>query len=223
MNTERTVTRTHTQTALATNSVLRNTYMLLSMTLLFSAIVAGTTMALGLPYPGPIITLVGYFGLLFGVEKTKNSGMGLVLVFALTGFMGYTLGPILNLYIHGFSNGGQMVMLALGGTGALFFGLSGYALVSGRRFNQWAGMLFAGILVAFLLGLGAIFFHIPALSLAVSALFVLLMSGLIVFQTGEIIHGGETNYISATVTLFVALYNMFLSLLSLLAAFMGND
>lgn len=223
MNAERSVAGSRAQTALATNNVLRNTYMLLSLTLLFSAAVAGTAMALGLPYPGLIIVLVGYFGLLFTVEKTKNSGWGLVSVFALTGFMGYTLGPILNMYISGFANGGQIVMLALGGTGAIFVGLSGYALASGRRFNQWAGALMAGIIVAFLLGIGAVIFSIPALSLAVSALFILLMSGLILYQTGEIIHGGETNYITATVTLFVSIYNLFLSLLSILGFMMGED
>lgn len=223
MNAERSVASSRAQTALATNNVLRNTYLLLSMTLLFSAAVAGATMALGLPYPGLIIVLVGYFGLLFAVEKTKRSGWGLFFVFALTGFMGYTLGPILSMYIAAFSNGAQIVMLALGGTGAIFVGLSGYALASGRRFNQWAGALFAGILVAFLLGIGAIIFNIPALSLAVSALFILLMSGLILYQTGEIVNGGETNYITATVTLFVSIYNLFLSLLSILGFVMGDD
>lgn len=223
MTAERTVHTSSAQTALATNSVLRNTYMLLSMTLLFSAVVAGTAMALNAPHPGIIITLVGYFGLLFAVEKTKNSAMGLVSVFALTGFMGYTIGPILNLYINSFSNGGQIVMLALGGTGTIFLGLSAYALASGKRFNQWGGMLFMGILVAFVMSIIAVVFSIPALSMAVSALFVLLMSGLIVYQTGEIVHGGETNYISATVTLFVTIYNLFLSLLQLLGVFMGEE
>ncbi|GAB3682947.1 Bax inhibitor-1/YccA family protein [Salinisphaera aquimarina] len=223
MTAERTVQTSRAQTALATNSVLRNTYMLLSLTLLFSAAVAGTAMILNAPHPGIIITLVGYFGLLFAVEKTKNSAMGLVSVFALTGFMGYTIGPILNLYINSFSNGGQIVTLALGGTGAIFLGMSAYALTSGKRFNQWGGMLFMGILVAFVMSIIAVVFSIPALSMAVSALFVLLMSGLIVYQTGEIVHGGETNYISATVTLFVTIYNLFLSLLQLLGVFMGEE
>ncbi|ERJ18895.1 hypothetical protein T35B1_09104 [Salinisphaera shabanensis T35B1] len=223
MNAERTLRTSRAQTALATNSVLRNTYMLLSLTLLFSAVVAGTAMALNAPHPGIIITLVGYFGLLFAVEKTKNSGMGLVSVFALTGFMGYTIGPILNLYINNFSNGTEIVMLALGGTGTIFLGMSAYALASGKRFNQWAGMLFMGILVAFVMSIIAVVFSIPALSMAVSALFVLLMSGLIVYQTGEIVHGGETNYITATVTLFVTIYNLFLSLLQLLGVFMGEE
>lgn len=223
MNAERTVHSSRAQTALATNSVLRNTYMLLSLTLLFSAAVAGTAMALNAPHPGLIITLVGYFGLLFAVEKTKNSAMGLVSVFALTGFMGYTIGPILNLYINSFSNGTEIVMLALGGTGAIFLGMSAYALASGKRFNQWGGMLFMGILVAFVMSIIAVVFSIPALSMAVSALFVLLMSALIVYQTGEIVHGGETNYITATVTLFVTIYNLFLSLLQLLGVFVGEE
>jgi modulator of FtsH protease len=223
MNAERTVQSSRAQTALATNSVLRNTYMLLSLTLLFSAAVAGTAMALNAPHPGIIITLVGYFGLLYAVEKTKDSAMGLVSVFALTGFMGYTIGPILNMYLATFSNGGEIVMLALGGTGTIFLGMSAYALASGKRFNQWGGMLFMGVLVAFVMGLIAVIFSIPALSLAVSAIFVLLMSGLIVYQTGEIVHGGETNYISATVLLFVTIYNLFLSLLHLLGFFMGEE
>lgn len=223
MNVERSVASSRAQTALATNNVLRNTYLLLSMTLLFSAAVAGISMALALPYPGLIITMVGYFGLLFAVERTKNSSLGLVFVFALTGFMGYTLGPIINAYLTMFSNGAEIVMLALGGTGAIFIGLSSYVLVSGKRFNQWAGALFAGILVAFVMSIAAIIFSIPALSLAVSVLFVALMSGLILYQTGEIIHGGETNYISATVTLFVTIFNLFLSLLSILGFAMGDD
>lgn len=211
------------QTALATNNVLRNTYMLLSATLLFSAAVAGTTAALNLPYPGMLITLVGYFGLMFAVQATANSGWGLVTVFALTGFMGYTLGPIINVYLHHFSNGAQLVTMALGGTGTIFIGMSAYALMSGKRFNQWAGMLTIGILVAFVMSIIAVLFSVPALSLAVSVMFVLLMSGLIVYQTGEIVHGGETNYILATVTLFVTIYNLFLSLLQLLGVFAGDD
>ena len=217
------VSATNAQTALATNNVLRNTYLLLSMTLLFSAAMAGVAMALDLPYPGWIITLVGYFGLLFATEKTADSGWGLLFVFLLTGFMGYTLGPIINMYLTTFNNGGQIVMLALGGTGAIFVGMSGYALVSGRRFNQWAATLFIGILVAFVMSLIGAIFHIAIISMAVSFLFVLLMSGLIVWQTGEIVHGGETNYIRATVTLFVAVFNLFQSLLMLLGMGLGDN
>ncbi|MFO8155175.1 MAG: Bax inhibitor-1/YccA family protein [Pseudomonadota bacterium] len=204
--------------ALATNKVLRNTYALLSMTLIFSAVVAGISMSLGLPHPGLIITLVGYFGLLFLTSKFRDSAMGIVMVFALTGFMGYTLGPILSMYLS-LPGGGQIVMLALGGTGAIFLGLSGYVLTTKKDFSFMGGFLVVGILVAFLAGLGAMFFSMPGLSLAVSAMFVLLMSGLILYETSNIIHGGETNYIMATVTLYVTIYNLFTSLLHLLGAF----
>jgi modulator of FtsH protease len=201
--------------ALATNRVIRNTYMLLSMTLAFSAAAAGISMALGLPHPGIIITLIGYFGLLFATTKLRNSGWGIVSVFALTGFMGYTLGPIISHYLS-LPNGGQTVMMAMGGTAAIFLGLSGYALATRKDFSFMGGFLTVGILVAFIAGLAAIFFSIPALSLTVSAAFVLLMSGYILWETSNIIHGGETNYVMATVGLFVAIFNLFTSLLQLL-------
>lgn len=209
-------------TTLASNKVIRNTYMLLSMTLVFSALAAGASMALKLPHPGLILTLGGYFGLLYLTSKFRDRGVGLLFVFALTGFMGYTLGPILNAYL-GLPNGAQTVMTAMGATGSIFLGLSGYALASRKNFSFMGGFLMAGILVAFLAGLGAIFFELPGLSLAVSALFVLLMSGLILYETSNIIHGGETNYIMATVTLFVSIFNLFTSLLHLLGFANGND
>lgn len=203
------------------NRVLRNTYALLSMTLLFSGAIAGVSMALNLPHPGILLTLAGFFGLLFATSHFRNSALGLVFVFALTGFMGYTLGPILNAYLS-LANGGQIIMMAMGSTGAIFLGLSGYALISRRDFSFMGNFLMVGIIVAFLGGLGAIFFELPALSLAVSAAFVLLMSGLILYETGNIINGGETNYIMATVTLFVSIFNLFTSLLHLLG-FMGGQ
>ena len=204
-----------------TNRVVRNTYMLLSLTLLFSALTAGASMALKVPHPGLIITLVGYFGLLFLTTKFRNSGLGIAFVFSLTGFMGYTLGPILNAYM-GLPNGAQTVMTAMGATAAIFVGLSGYALTTRKDFSFMGGFLMVGILTAFLAGLGAIFFQIPALSLAVSAMFVLLMSGLILHETSNIIRGGETNYVMATVMLFVAIFNLFTSLMQLLG-FMNSD
>ena len=207
--------------AIGVNKVLRNTYALLSMTLVFSALTAGISMTLNLPHPGLLLTLAGYFGLLFATTRFRNSGLGLVFVFALTGFMGYTLGPILNAYLA-LANGGQLVMTAMGATGAIFLGLSGYALVSRRDFSFMGSFLLVGILIGFLAGLGAILFEIPALSLAVSAMFVLLMSGLILYETSNIVHGGETNYIMATVTLFVSIFNLFTSLLHLLG-FMGGQ
>jgi len=210
------------ESALETNKVLRNTYSLLSMTLLFSAVTAGISMALNLPHPGLILTLVGYFGLLFATAKFRNSGLGLVFVFALTGFMGYTLGPILNAYMS-LANGSQIVMTAMAGTGIIFLGLSGYALTSRKDFSYMGSFLMIGILVGFLAGLGAVFFEMPGLSLAVSAMFVLLMSGLILWETSNIINGGETNYIMATVTLYVAIFNLFTSLLHLLGAFTSQE
>jgi modulator of FtsH protease len=222
MNTSMSNSAVRAQAAvLTTNKVIRNTYTLLSMTLLFSALTAGVSMALNLPHPGLLLTLGGYFGLLFATTRFRNSSLGLVFVFALTGFMGYTLGPILNAYLA-LPNGGQVVMTAMGGTGAIFLGLSGYALTTRKDFSFMGGFLMVGILVAFMAGLGAIFFEMPGLSLAVSSMFVLLMAGLILFETSNIIHGGETNYIIATVTLFVAIFNLFTSLLHLLG-FMNGD
>jgi modulator of FtsH protease len=191
------------------------------MTLLFSGLTAGVSMTLNLPHPGLLLTLGGYFGLLFATAKFRNSSLGLAFVFALTGFMGYTLGPILNAYLA-LPNGGQVVMTAMGATGTIFLGLSGYALTTRKDFSFMGGFLMVGILVAFMAGLGAVFFEMPGLSLAVSSMFVLLMAGLILYETSSIIHGGETNYIMATVTLFVAIFNLFTSLLHLLG-FMGGD
>jgi modulator of FtsH protease len=208
--------------AVSTNRVLRNTYMLLSMTLLFSAATAGVSMALNLPHPGLLITLVGYFGLLFATAKFRDSSIGLVFVFALTGFMGYTLGPIINAYL-GMANGGQIVTSAFLATGASFLGLSGYALTTRKDFSFMGSFLLVGIIVGFLAGLGAVLFEMPALSLAVSAMFVLLMAGLILYETSNIIHGGETNYIMATVSLYVSIFNMFTSLLHLLGAVGGEE
>ena len=206
---------------LSTHKVLRNTYALLAMTLLFSAAVAGAAIALRLPHPGIIVTLVGYFGLLFLTTKLRDSGWGLLAVFGLTGFMGYTLGPIVSHYLS-MPNGGQTVMLAMGGTGAVFLGLSAYAVVSRRDFSFMGGFLAVGMLVAFLASLAGMFLQIPALSLAISAAVVLLMSGLILYETSNIIHGGETNYLMATVSLFVSIYNLFLSLLQLLGFTSGD-
>ncbi|MGH8476918.1 MAG: Bax inhibitor-1/YccA family protein [Methylococcales bacterium] len=209
---------------LETNKVLKNTYLLLSMTLLFSAATAGLAMVMNLPPFSPFLTLVGYFGLLFLTSKFSNSGLGILFIFALTGFMGLTLGPIIGLYLTVFSNGSQLVMTALGGTGVIFLGLSGYALTSRKDFSFLGGFLMVGILVAFLAGIVALFVpSMPGLSLAVSAMFILLMSGMILYQTSEIMNGGETNYILATITLYVSIYNLFVSLLHILGAFSGDD
>jgi modulator of FtsH protease len=209
--------------AASASALIRNTYLLLSMTLLFSAATAAFAMALDLRGPGLLLTMVGYFGLLFAVHKLRSSAWGILAVFALTGFMGFTLGPIINLYLTAFGNGHQLVMTALGGSGAIFLGLSAYALTSRRDFSFMGGFLFAGVMVAFLAGLAAVFLQMPALSLAVSAMFVLLMSASILYQTSALVHGGETNYLLATVSLYVSLYNLFLSLLQLLGFASGDD
>lgn len=207
--------------ALEINKVLRNTYTLLAMTLLFSAAVAGVSMALNLPHPGLIFGLIGIYGLMFLVYKTANSSMGIVSCFAFTGFLGYTIGPMLNMVIG--AGGGDLVVLAMGGTALIFFGLSGYVLTTKKDMSFMGGMMMALVIVALVAMVANIFLEIPALGLAVSCLFILLGSGMILMQTSSIIHGGERNYILATVTLFVAIYNIFSSLLHLLMAFGGDD
>jgi len=203
--------------------VLRNTWNLLAMTLLFSSFMAYIAMSNGWPYPGVLLTLGGYFGLLFLTMALRNSAWGLLSVFALTGFMGATFGPIINSYLTVFSNGHELVIAAFGATAVAFVGLSGFAMVTRRDFSFLGPFLFVGILVAFLAGLASIFFQMSALGLAVSSMFALLMCGLILYQTQQIVRGGERNYIMATVTLFVSIYNLFSSLLHLFGFFMGED
>ncbi len=202
--------------------VLRNTYGLLSLTLLFSAGVAAASMALALPSPGLVLTLVGYFGLLFAIHKLQNSAWALAAVFGLTGFMGYTLGPVLA-KVAALPGGAQTIMLALAATGVTFFALSSWVLATRRDFSFMGGFLFAGMVIALLAGLGAVFFQIPALGLAVSAMVALLSAGLILFETSRIVHGGETNYVLATVGLYVSLFNLFTSLLSLFGIGGNNE
>lgn len=207
----------------AAQSVLRNTYRLLGMTLAFSGAVAATSATLQLPSPGLLLTLGGYFGLLFLTSHLRNSVWGLVSVFALTGFMGYTLGPLLSAYLS-LANGGTLVALSAGTTAVVFFALSAYARSSQAiDMLRFGNFLMIGIITAFLLGLAAYFMALPMLALAVSGIFVLLMSGLILYETQNILRGGETNYIMATVTLFVAIYNLFASLLHIFGVLGGED
>ena len=208
---------------LSTHKVLRNTYMLLGLTFLFSGFMAFIGMAMGIGHVGLIIFFIGAYGLIFLTERFKNSPLGIVFVFAFTGFMGLTLAPLISHYLAAFSNGGQLVMTALGGTGAIFFGLSGYTLITRKDFNFLGGFIFAGFMVIILTMLANVFFQIPGIQLAISAAVMLLSSGAILYQTSQIIHGGETNYISATVSLYVSIYNIFVSLLQLLGAFGGDD
>ena len=214
---------------LQTNKVLRNTYLLLSMTLLFSAAMAGVAMAVNLPYGiGLVCSLVALGMLWFVVPRTANSVNGIYAVFAVTGLLGLGLGPIINFYLQGFSNGGQIVMMAFGLTGITFTGLSAYVITTKKDFSFMGHMLFAGIMVAFVAAIGMLIasmfgFYYQPLALGISAMFTLLMCGLILFETGNIVNGGQTNYILATIGLYVAIYNLFTSLLHLLGFAMGDE
>ncbi len=209
------------ESQLVTNRVLRNTYFLLSLTLVWSAVVAGVSMAANMPYPGIIITLVGFYGLLFLTEKNKNNSMGLVFTFLFTGFLGYTLGPILNMYVG--AGLGWAIAPALGGTALTFMACSAYALTTKRDLSFLNGMLMAGFVVLIVGMIANIFLQMPMLSVAISGVFVLFSTGVILLTTQSIIRGGETNYISATISLYVSIYNLFLSLLQLLGIFGGDD
>lgn len=199
----------------STHKVLRNTYMLLAMTLFFSGAMAAVSVSMQIKGLGTLITLIASMALLFITMKLRNSVWGLVSIFAFTGFMGMSLGPILSRYLA-MPGGSSIVMTAMLMTGLIFSGLSAYVLVSKRDFSFMGGFLFAGLIVAVLASLGAFFFEMPALSLAVSAIMVLLMSGMILYETSNIIHGGETNYIMATIDLYLSIFNLFTSLLHLL-------
>ncbi|WHN66398.1 Bax inhibitor-1/YccA family protein [Cysteiniphilum sp. QT6929] len=205
-----------------TNKVLRNTYLLLSLTLLFSALTAGWSMMVSAPVINPIITLIVYFALLFGVQATRNSPMGLVLTFALTGFLGWTLGPILNHYITTFNNGSELIMMALGATGAIFLGLSAIALNPKRDFSRLGSFLGIGALIALVAIVVNLFLQMPALYLALSVIIAFISGGFILWQTNQIVRGGETNYIVATVTIYVSILNIFLTILQFLGMFSGN-
>ncbi|MEY4376350.1 MAG: hypothetical protein RJB26_900 [Pseudomonadota bacterium] len=201
----------------STQRVLRNTYALLSVTLLFSAAVAWAVISLGLPRMHPLLMMVGYFGILFAVNRLQNSAWGVLAVFGLTGWLGYTLGGILEIYLK-MPQGSGLVMQALGLTGLTFVGLSAFVVTTKRDFGFMGNFLALGAIAAFLLSLGSYFFSWSTGSLVASGLFVLISGGMILWQTSEIVNGGERNYISATVTLYVSLYNLFLSLLQLLGA-----
>ncbi|MBB5204167.1 modulator of FtsH protease [Inhella inkyongensis] len=202
--------------------VLRNTYALLSLTLLFSAGVAAAGVLLGWSHPGLVLSLVGTLGLFFLVHKLRNRAAAIPAVFALTGFLGYSLGPVLGQHLA-LPGGAQTVALALAATGLIVLSLSAYALVSRRDFSALGGFLMAGMVLALLAGLAAVFFEIPALSLAVAGAVALLSAGLILFETSRIVQGGETNYVMATVGLYLSIYNLFSSLLALLGFANQNE
>ena len=205
------------------NQMLRKTYALLSGTLLFSAITCLFAMGTNARPMNGFVFIIGYFALLFATSALRKSKLGIICVFALTGFMGYFLGPVINFYLGAYANGGQLVLTSLGGTGVIFLALSAYTLITRKDFNYLAGFLFAGIIAVFLLVIMGFFFQSPALNFVISAVFMLLCSGLILFHTSQIVHGRETSAIMATVAIYVALFNLFLSLLNILSSFSGRN
>ena len=208
---------------LSTHSVLRNTYLLLSLTLMFSAALAYYAVASNASYGSSmVLSLVG-LGLLFVINGLKNSVWGIVGVFAFTGCMGYSMGPLLNHFIRGYSNGGQLIAIAFGGTGLTFLLSSGYLLVTKKELSNWSKFLMIGLVVCIVASLANIFFKMPALQLAVSSAMVFISTLLMMYDTSRIIHGGETNYILATVSLFLDILMLFQNLLILLGAFSGNS
>ena len=210
------------ESVVSTNKVLKNTYMLLGMTLLFSALTAGISMAMGLPHGAALVLTLVRYGLLFVVNRMADSSKGLLAIFAFAGVMGASLGPLLNYYAS-MPAGPALVMQALGGTAIVFFGLSAYALTTRKDFSYMGGFLMVGLIVAIVAMIANIFLAIPALSLTISAAVIMIMSGLILFDTSRIINGGETNYIRATVSLYLNIYNLFIHMLHLLTAFSGDD
>jgi modulator of FtsH protease len=212
-----------TESVLATNKLIRNTYTMLSMTLVFSAIMAGVSTYLVMP---PMTYLLAVGGALvmiwFVLPKAAKTANGIWVVFAITGLLGFGLGPLLNMYLS-LPNGPQIVGVALGGTGAIFLGLSGYALTTRKDFSFLGGFLFVGFIVVLLAALANIFLQIPALSLTISAAVILIMSGFILYDTGRMVRGGETNYLLATVSLYLSMFNIFIHLLHLLGFAGGDD
>lgn len=211
------------ESALATNKVLRNTYALLSMTMVFSAIMAAVSMTMNMGSGTHLLSFIGSIVLIwFVLPRTANSAAGIAVVFAITGLMGFGIGPMLSMYMN-LANGGQIIMTSLGGTGIIFLSLSAYALTTKKDFSFLGGMLFAGMIVVLIAAVANIFLAIPAVSLAISAVVIMIMSGFILFDTSRIINGGETNYIMATVSMYLSIYNIFVSLLHILGALSGND
>lgn len=214
---------TITSGRLLQHKVLRNTYMLLSMTILFSALCAGTSLIYNLAVPGPFLSIIIMFALLMLTQATRNSAFGLVSIFLFTGFLGYSLGPMLNMFINHVANGPQLVFVSLFGTGSIFFTLSLYTLITKKDFSFLGGILFAGLIALMICSLVASFFHLPMFQIAVSAFGILIASALILFDTSRIIHDGEQNYIMATIQLYLDFYMLFVNLLSFLGMTNNRD
>ncbi len=208
--------------ALATNKVLRNTYMLLSMTLLFSGLTAALSMFLNMPPMTYLVSVIGGMVIaMFVLPRFANSPAGIGIVFLITGMLGFGLGPMLSMYAA-LPNGGSIITLSLGGTGVIFLGLSAYALATQKDFSFLGGFLIVGFLVVLIAAVANMILAIPAMSLAISAVVIMIMSGFILYDTSRIIHGGETNYVLATIGLYMTIFNIFISLLQILGI-MGND
>ena len=217
----RIVVNSQEESLLSTHKVLRNTYFLLGLTMAFSAVVAYISMSLNLPYPNLIVLLVGFYGLLFVTNRLVNSAWGILAAFAFTGFMGYTIGPILNMYVaRGMED---LIMLAFAGTAIVFFACSAYVLTTKKDMSFLSTAIFSLFIVLLLGIVASFFFQIPALAVGISALFVVFSTMTILYETSNIIHGGETNYIRATVSIYVSIYNLFISLLRLLSIFSSDD
>ena len=217
----RIVVNSQEESLLSTHKVLRNTYFLLGLTMAFSAVVAYISMSLNLPYPNLIVLLVGFYGLLFVTNRLANSAWGILAAFAFTGFMGYTIGPILNMYVARVME--DLIMLAFAGTAIVFFACSAYVLTTKKDMSFLSTAIFSLFIVLLLGIVASFFFQIPALAVGISALFVVFSTMTILYETSNIIHGGETNYIRATVSIYVSIYNLFISLLRLLSIFSSDD
>ena len=217
----RIIVNSQEESLLSTHKVLRNTYFLLGLTMAFSAVVAYISMSLNLPYPNLIVLLVGFYGLLFVTNRLANSAWGILAAFAFTGFIGYTIGPILNMYVaRGMED---LIMLAFAGTAIVFFSCSAYVLTTKKDMSFLSTAIFSLFIVLLLGIVASFFFQIPALAVGISALFVVFSTMTILYETSNIIHGGETNYIRATVNIYVSIYNLFISLLRLLSIFSSDD
>lgn len=207
---------------LATHAVLRNTYLLLSLTLLFSAVCAYTAVTIQAGFGSALVAMILSFVLLFITSAFRNSAWGILAVFAFTGCMGYSMGPMLNYFIKGYTNGSHLIMLALGGTGITFFASSAYMLVTKKDLSTWGKTLMIGIVVCLVAMIANIFLKMPAVQMAVSTILILISTMLMMYDTSRIIHNGETNYIMATISLFIDIQMLFQNLLSLLGMFGGN-
>lgn len=216
-------TYTRQSSVLSTNGVLRNTYLLLSLTLLFSALTAWFAMATEVSYFGAMVTLFVGFALLFVTSALRNSAWGILAVFAFTGCMGFSMGPMLNHFIRGYSNGGQLILTALGGTGLTFFATSAYLITTKKDLSHWGKFLMIGLVVCMVAGLGNLFLKMPAIQLAISTLLTFISTLLMMYDTSRIINNGETNYIMATISLYLDIQMLFQNLLMLLGVFNSKD